>query len=88
MVPIKDSPQLVLRERLRGVCELWYVDLITRLVGAPATLMRVFVYIYVHVRVTFGVPDFYLKQGLSHFLGGGEGGVFFWGFPPLACALL
>lgn len=67
MVPIKDSPQLVLPERLRGVCELWYVDLITRLVGAPATLMHVFVYIYVHVRVTFGVPDFYLKQGLSHF---------------------
>lgn len=51
------------------------MDLITRLVGASATLMHVFVYIYVHVRVTFGVPDFYLKQGLSHFLEGG-GGVF------------
>lgn len=54
------------------------MDLITRLVGAPATLMHVFVYIYVHVQVTFGVPDFYLKQGLSHFLVGvGRwGGVF------------
>lgn len=49
------------------------MDLITRLVGAPATLMHMFVYIYVHVRVTFGVPDFYLKQGLSHFFW--EGGV-------------
>lgn len=52
------------------------MDLITRLVGAPATLMHVFVYIYVHVRVTFGVPYFYLKQGLSHFFGEGEVGAF------------
>lgn len=56
------------------------MDLITRLVGASATLMHVFVYIYVHVRVTFGVPDFYLKQGLSHFFLFLVGGCFFGAF--------